>query len=739
MDNSRSLCSNGKEPRDPVAFFKSIADDLGAPKMGDESGVSLVARIGCHFGFDMGFIYTVDATLGDELYLAASFGEAGHANLPQEIERSSVADAAARSDEYLSACLKDELFGWTSAVPGRSVSLASFPVFDVDRLIGAVGIASSRGTVLDDRETTLARIALSLAGAEIRAGHDRRRKRYFRDSLERAIDSTGVDIYVVDFYTHAILYMNRSMAAPYGTPEELLGKKCYTVLYQDQIGECDFCPKKMLIDDSGNPTKVYSWDYQRPFDGSWFRVFSAAFNWEEGKLAHVITSTNITENKKNEFLVERMAMYDALTGIPNRRSFERDFERMIDDALRAGKTGFILFLDLDNFKHINDAFGHEKGDELLISVAAYLDSFSNKRQQVYRYGGDEFILLLEDIERDTVGELVDLFLYRFAESWELGGLDYFCTASIGVASFPADGVTFDVLLNAADKAMYEAKRQGKSMAVYAAGDTGRQSAEMEFEFALRRAVLDGCGEFEVLFHPVADIHTGLWTGVEALARWNSSAYGTVGPERFIPVCENLGLIFDLEKWLLTNAVREVASWDAPWPDFFLSFNVSAMEFSNDEFGDYLLVLAKRYGYPYRGLMLEIAESTPDFTLRLEEIRGRLEFLRKQGISVALDGFGIGYNSLERVQELAVDFIKIDRKFVTDFMDDDIRVAMVRAIIMLAGAAKAKVCAEGVESAEHLECLRDVGCDYVQGRYFLLPSPGREMLAALRANREGNGA
>ena len=720
--------ANG-EYRGSIEPLQSIVDDFVIPGRSGRDDKPMLEKTACALGFDIGFCYTGNQALGDEFYLLDSFGDMA---LRGEIEKSRLSNAARRGYGDLIACLEGEVFvGGVEA----DVALAAFPIFDEDCLIGVVGLASSTGACPNDRDYLLARIALSLIGADVRSRYDRQRRDHFRNSLERAVDSAGVDIYVVDFYTHEILYMNKSMAAPYGTPEELLGRRCYEVLYQNRFEECDFCPKKKLIDENGNPTRLYSWDYQRPFDGSWFRVFSAAFKWEGDKLAHVITSTNITENKNNELLIEKMAMFDALTSVPNRRSFEINFQRMIDAALRENKTGFILFVDLDNFKHINDAFGHEKGDELLICVAGYLDSFSSEHQQVYRYGGDEFIILIEDQDREAVRDLVDSFLLRFAEPWDLDGLEYFCTASIGAASFPFDGVTYDVLLNAADKAMYEAKKQGKSTAVFSQGGAERRPEAMEFEFALRRAVLDGCGEFEVLFHPIVDIHTGRWAGVEALARWNSQIYGTVGPDRFIPVCEKLGLIFDIEKWLLASAIGEVASWTSKPADLFLSFNVSAMEFCGDGFADYLLSVADEKGYPHRRLMLEIAESPPDLNLRIADIKNRLDYLRGRGVAVALDGFGIGYDSLERVQELPVDFIKIDRKFVTDAAEDERKIAIVQAIVILARAAQAKVCAEGVERAEHLDCLKRVGCDYVQGRYYHRPASGPEILDALNANRE----
>ena len=723
-----------KSKPDQIIFFKELIEKI-VSYGGEDNAFEPLAEICGAFSMDAGFIYLKDPLKGTAFYKKFQTGSADELadaiELPlcRGLEGHISADCTC-AEPHPGASVEAYLAKFWGAS-----RLAVLPVFEKGRIVGFVGVLSRNSIgVESEAEKDSLILALALIVGNARAEYYKRQQNYARDSLAKAIDNTGVDIYVTDFYTDEILYVNRSMALPYGGVEAMIGKKCYLTLYENRRAECEFCPKYKLIDENGNPTKLYSWDYQRPFDGAWFRVFSAAFKWEEDRLAHIITSTNITENKRNEFLVEKMALFDALTNIPNRRSFERIFQRLVDKAISGDSPGYVLFIDLDNFKHINDAFGHEKGDELLICVARYLDGFSGAHQQVYRYGGDEFIILVEDQDREAVGDLVDSFLTRFAEPWDLGGLEYFCTASIGAASFPSDGVTYDVLLNAADKAMYEAKKQGKSMAVFSQGGAERRPEAMEFEFALRRAVLDGCGEFEVLFHPIVDIHTGRWAGVEALARWNSQVYGTVGPDRFIPVCEKLGLIFDIEKWLFASAIGEVASWTPEPVDLFLSFNVSALEFCGDGFADYLLSVADEKGYPHRRLMLEIAESPRDLNLKIADIKNRLDCLRGQGVAVALDGFGIGYDSLERIQELPVDFIKIDRKFVTDAADDERKIAIVQAIVILARAARAKVCAEGVERAEHLDCLKRVGCDYVQGRYYHRPASGPEILDALNANR-----
>lgn len=716
-------------------FFALMHGAVSGCSLKETANREIIEQLCLTLGFDAGFVYIHQTSQDKELRLQVCVEVRGAFHAPGEIDCLALAGTMEDfcQDDLFPAPLNARLAELFAQADGtRPGMVLAVPFFEDDRIAGIAGVwATEPPAALSADERSFCGFMLVLATKDMQVHYNKQRKRDFMESLERAIDNTGVDIYVTDYHTDDILYINKSMAAPYGKPEELLGKKCYLTLYKDKKEACSFCPKQKLIDENGNPTKVYSWDYQRPFDGVWFRVFSAAFRWEEGRLAHVITSTDITESKRNESLVEHMAFYDTLTMVPNRRAFNRDFNDLIRRSQERSQTGFILFLDLDNFKHINDAFGHEKGDQLLKAVGAYLQMLSNELQQVYRYGGDEFIILMEDIAQEAVEEFAMLLLYRFTESWDLDGLEYFCTVSIGVASFPADGVTYDVLLNAADQAMYEAKKLGKSTVAFSRGGLAKPSDTMEMEFALRRAVLDGCNGFEVLYHPVVDIRSGCWVGLEALIRWNSPQYGEVLPDVFIPMCEKLGLIYDLERWVVTTALEDVVSWPVRVSkNFFVSFNVSAIEFINDAFTEFLLSLMD-FGTTVR-LMLEVAESSPHFNLKIAEIRPRLNRLREKGVLVALDGFGIGHNSLERIQKLQIDFIKIDRKFVTDCMDDEIKVAVVKSIIMLARAAHAEVCAEGAESPEHLKMLESIGCNYVQGRYFLKPSKGRALFDAMAA-------
>lgn len=281
-----------------------------------------------------------------------------------------------------------------------------------------------------------------------------------RKALESIIDNTGIDIYVNDFYTHEILYVNQSMAKPYGGQDKFENRKCWEVLFPSKSGQCEFCPQKNLIDENGDPTKVYTWDYQRELDGSWFRVFSAAFRWIDGRLAHVVSSADITDNKKNEALIEYLANYDSLTGLPNRRMLVTECDRRINQVNTA-TTGYLLFFDIDGFKMINDTYGHDIGDEFLISLGNFFKSVDVLKDAIYRNGGDEFVAIIDgNISEDELCVMIGKIHEKFDKPWKLKTVEAKCNVSVGIACYPTDGKTAEELLLKADQAMYKVKKAG---------------------------------------------------------------------------------------------------------------------------------------------------------------------------------------------------------------------------------------------------------------------------------------
>ncbi|MGF6376743.1 diguanylate cyclase (GGDEF)-like protein [Clostridiales Family XIII bacterium PM5-7] len=323
------------------------------------------------------------------------------------------------------------------------------------------GNVVERTPVISDDRKGMLTTALSILASYVDTRILENKLGFARISLESVLDNTGIDIYVNDFNTHEILYVNESMAAPYGGKENFMGKECWKALYEGQTGPCDFCPQKKLIDEEGKPTKTYTWDYERAMDGSWFRVFSSAFRWVDGRLAHVVSSADITDNKKNEATIRYMANFDSLTNLPNRRKLVEDFERRIEEATENDKA-FVLFFDIDGFKNINDTYGHDAGDEFLINLGKFFSELPMLAGSIYRNGGDEFVGIIsgEHATEEKVRELVDTIHQRFQQCWPLAKGDVFCGISAGVSCYPVDGTAAEPLLQNADQAMYKAKKSG---------------------------------------------------------------------------------------------------------------------------------------------------------------------------------------------------------------------------------------------------------------------------------------
>lgn len=586
------------------------------------------------------------------------------------------------------------------------------PVTDPDGQVSCFIAASKEMMSSDDSEALTH--SLLLVGNFLKIRQYMTRLQYSQSSLESTLDHSSTGLYVNDFDTYEILYTNKTMAEPYGGAEKLIGQKCFKALYPDQDEPCSYCPRPHLIDEEGNPSKAYVWDYQRPFDGAWFHVVSAAFPWVDGRLAQVISSIDITEKKKNQLLVEQMAYFDTLTGVANRRKFESDFKALL--AANTGKemSGALLFVDLDNFKHINDTFGHDVGDRQLVEIASYLNGLPSCRDHVYRFGGDEFIVLLDAHVRDSVEKISNEILERCKKPWHLDNELYYCTVSLGIALYPQDGVTYNQLLSSADSAMYTAKGAGKAKIAFFTGYGSAENVNLELEFALRKTVSQNCNEFSPAFLPIISAQTHSAVGYEVLLRWKSPAYGLLFPQDFLAIAQELGLIVPIGQWLLRESIQKICQSKAFLEKkLYISFNLSKEEFSDDGFEPYLNALVDEFSLPASLVMLEISESATG----IPAVRSKIERLRQNGFLISIDGFGLNYTSTNVANLIPTDMVKIDKGFVLNCLESRFSRTLVKTIAMLAHAAGTQICAEGVENAEIAAYLVKSGYDYLQGEYF----------------------
>lgn len=348
------------------------------------------------------------------------------------------------------------------------------PVLNAEsRLTALVGLTDRRDEIFSgDDDVRTARTALNLLVNYIRLRIYNRELESTRALMKGIMDNIGFDIYVTDFTTDEILYANPSMAAPHGGVSEMVGKTCWQFLSPGKSGRCECCPKRKapLLRNDGD-TKPYLWDYQRPSDGSWFRVICAVFRWIDGRPVHVVSSVDITENKRYEEIIFRLAYYDETTGLPNRSKLINDMDKTFARSPCEDYDGiYLIFFDLDGFKAVNDALGHQAGDELLMMIGSTLQDNPLFKNHAYRHGGDEFVLFYEGMSRKRIGEIARALLCLFQSPWNLKDGSVLCRASMGIAHCPADGTRAEPLTHAADLIMYKAKQGGKNRAIFSDGE-----------------------------------------------------------------------------------------------------------------------------------------------------------------------------------------------------------------------------------------------------------------------------
>ncbi|MGB9108440.1 MAG: EAL domain-containing protein [Telluria sp.] len=439
----------------------------------------------------------------------------------------------------------------------------------------------------------------------------------------------------------------------------------------------------------------------------------------DGEVTHFVGVINdVTEARHYERRLHHLAHHDPLTGLANRTLLQERLKQSIQFATRNKLVGALAFMDLDNFKHINDNLGHDVGDVVLRETAARLRANMREEDTVARVGGDEFVLVINDQGSvEQVADLVERIRRGVSAPIACGGSEVMVGTSIGVALFPRDGSTVDKVMRAADAAMYHAKSLGKNNCQFYSGELNRLVHQhLLLEASLTRAI--GNHEMVLGYQPKVDLRTGKVVGAEALVRWNHPERGLLGPDRFIPVAEQTGLIVPLGEWVIEEACGALQALHALGiRDFVMSVNLSLRQLRQRQFVERLGATLHRYGVAPCCLELEVTESL--LMDRPEEAREVMARLKELGVRLSIDDFGTGYSSLSQLQSFPVDLIKIDRSFLGDVVNNGHGV-ITRAIIALGHSLKLKVIAEGVETLEQLTFLRHHDCDQMQGYYFSPP-------------------
>ncbi len=438
---------------------------------------------------------------------------------------------------------------------------------------------------------------------------------------------------------------------------------------------------------------------------------------------------NITDRLEAERRLLYQATHDGLTELPNRSAFQDRLQQRIAHARREGYELALLFIDLDNFKSINDTLGHAVGDELLRLLAQRMRATVRETDMVARLGGDEFVVLLDrSPPRHQLPLVVQKVFDSVAEPCVLAKQRLFPSASIGVAVFPQDGHDVVGLMRNADVAMYAAKSQGRHGYRFYASDMNEGAQDWlrlshDLRLALERR------EFELYYQPKADVASGAFVGMEALIRWRHPELGMVPPARFIGVAEEAGFIADIDAWVLNEACRQMRAWlDAGLAPGRVAVNLSASQCRGGEFAQRVSAALERHGLDAGCLELEITETT--LMTEVDDAVQAFWSLRDQGVCVAVDDFGTGYSSLSYLRRLPVDNLKIDKSFVDDLETDPNDREITKVIIAMAQSLGLIAVAEGVERASQLELLQEMGCHQYQGYLYSRPLPAAEMTHAL---------
>lgn len=483
---------------------------------------------------------------------------------------------------------------------------------------------------------------------------------------------------------------------------------------------------------------LHGFEYQHFTSGSHYQL--RVIKTGEEKVSVIIS--NISDYKLATDKIKHLAYHDTLTDLPNRYLFTDRLKQAIAQAERSEKMLAIFFLDIDNFKHINDTIGHKAGDQLLQGIGNRLaiamrrtDSISrlnitrtgdDTERIVARLGGDEFTMLLTEVaDIQTPAKVAKRILNILSEPFTIAGQEVFVTASIGIAVYPVDGKDLDTLLMNADVAMYQAKGQGKNNFQYYSESMNTFSKErFSVENKLRKAL--DYNEFMLFYQPQVDISSGMVFGVEALIRWLQPDLVLIKPGRFIPLAEETGLIIPIGEWVLRTACAENKLWQkAGLRPLRMTVNVSGIQFRQDNFVEMVNKVLRDTQLDPQYLQLELTEST--LMQDLQNAIKKLQALRDMGLQIAIDDFGTGYSSMAHLKRFPLSTLKIDYSFVRDLATSQSDQSVVKAIVNLAHNFNLKVIAEGVENSQQLAFLRECGCEGVQG-YLICPPVNSIVLA-----------
>ena len=515
---------------------------------------------------------------------------------------------------------------------------------------------------------------------------------------------------------------NRAFETSLGiTRRDLINKTAHDIAPKELADRYELADRELFASGLG-ATQIYEHSLvyadNIPRDVIFFR---AAFPDSKGNLGGMVgTVLDISERKQYERQLEKLATRDELTGLANRTLLFDRIEQAIRSARRSAGRFAVLLLNIDRFKIINDSLGHDYGDKLLCEVAARLRQTMRETDTVSRFGGDEFVVLLKDIETpEDIRQIATKILNIFTVAFELDQREFSLTASLGISIYPDDGGDKTILVRNANIAMYHSKKLKNHFSCYSEEMNHQLLETLELENALRHAL--NKDQFTLYYQPKIDLKSSSINGCEALIRWQHPEHGLVSPATFIPLAEETGLIVEIGEWVLKEACRQGLAWQqsglTPVP---VAVNLSARQFHRSDLVTRVAAILEESGFPAELLELELTESMiMDDPVETEKI---LHGLKSLGVKLSLDDFGTGYSSLNYLRRFPVDCLKIDRSFIQDVPTDPSGASVVSSIIDIAHNLRITAVAEGVETDEQLEFLNRCSCDSMQGYLFSKPLP-----------------
>ncbi|MYM24763.1 EAL domain-containing protein [Duganella sp. FT135W] len=535
-------------------------------------------------------------------------------------------------------------------------------------------------------------------------------------ALEASVNAIVITVHAAD--GDLIEYANPAVTRLLGhTPDSVLGRRLESLLDLQMHDE----QRQSLSAAMQSQQAMTLLLRPRHRDGAqlWTQLHVAPVHAAEGAIGHhVCVLTDMTAIMEYQAQLEHQANHDALTGLPNRALLKDRMAQAVTFSQRFQHSLWLLCIDLDNFKLINDHLGHQVGDQLLCAIAQRLCDGAHEGDTVARLGGDEFVLLLPVANQRPMASILALLQETVAAPVTLGDQVVTVTCSIGISIYPADGSDADQLLKHADIAMFRAKEAGRNQsqfyeAAMHARIAERALIESELRFALAR------NQLSLVYQPKVDLHSGAITGMEALIRWQHPTLGAVSPARFIGVAEETGLIVAIGQWVLRTACAQNKAWQlAGLPPLRVAVNLSARQFRDHILQHEVRTALEESGLEAQYLELELTESL--MMNNVDNVVAVIADLKQLGIALSIDDFGTGYSSLAYLKQFPVDYLKIDQSFTREMLTEPKVAAIVRSVIALGQSLGFKVIAEGVETAEQLDYLRQHACDEMQGYYFSRP-------------------